>query len=382
MEKCIFYRIIFGFWVLTLSSVSFSYSNSDSERSPSCEEKRQFTFSWSMIDGCKILTPRGGSTKGAKLKLDTNAHPGWLDVQDKNINEFERDRRAILAMAGPYRTSFDFLEVVGYTEGFSPDSPYQSWGTEYVYVIEDTGDFISLQHIMVMFFEKDGEVSGPVVMKHWRQDWSYEKRKLNVYAGNRTWKKRKLSRREAKGTWAQAVYQVDDSPRYEATGRWEHRPNFSSWTSERTWRPLPRREYSVRNDYQVLEGTNRHTIVPTGWVHEQENYKLVIDENGQIVNNNPYLSKEIGLNRYERIIDFDFSAGDEYWKNTQFYWADVREEWSKLARSRDHFSLKKTAENQPLFIPLFEGANKFSGADYNEKRSKEYIMEVIARYLK
>ncbi len=49
--------------------------------------------------------------------------------------------------------SFEFLETVGFTETHKPARPYQSWGTEFVYVVEDKGDFISLQHILVMYFE-------------------------------------------------------------------------------------------------------------------------------------------------------------------------------------------------------------------------------------
>jgi hypothetical protein len=70
---------------------------------------------------------------------------------------------------------------------------------------------------------------------------------------------------------------VDDSPRYAARGRWQHAAGVSTWISDETWRPLPRREFSVRKDYDVLVGTNRHTITPTGWVQEENNVKLALD---------------------------------------------------------------------------------------------------------
>ena len=91
------------------------------------------------------------------------------------ISKFERDRRAILAMTGGYRTSFDFIETVGFSSSYIPAVPYQSWGTEYVYLIEDRGDFISLQHIIVMFIKMpDESISDAMVIKHWRQDWIYQ----------------------------------------------------------------------------------------------------------------------------------------------------------------------------------------------------------------
>ena len=67
-------------------------------------------------------------------------------------------------MQGEYRIFFDFMETMGFVPDYVPKQPYQSWGTEFVVLVEDSKDFISLQHIMVMYFEQDDFV------KHWRQD--------------------------------------------------------------------------------------------------------------------------------------------------------------------------------------------------------------------
>lgn len=340
-----------------------------------CAEGRQPAFSWPFIKDCG-MRPRGGTTSGTKTALDPEPHPGWLGLKAPGISDFERDRRAILAMAGPYRTSFNFIEVAGYTPGFSPHTPYQSWGTEYVYVVEDRGDFISLQHIMVMYFE-DERFPGPMVMKHWRQDWQYEKPEILAYVGNNTWENRRLAGDAIKGGWSQSVYQVDDSPRYESHGRWEHKPNFSTWISAKTWRPLPRREHTVRNDYQVLEGYNRHTIVPSGWVQEQENYKLVMGEPDL-----PYLAKELGINRYERIIDHDFTPGDKYWDDSGAYWRDVRTVWSDIFKQHQTLTLHKQVKGQPLFMPLFSYAEKLKDQPYDSKKGKAFIKNTINAYVK
>ena len=77
------------------------------------------------------------------------------------------------------------------------------------------------------------------------------------------WEKNKISWSKKRETWSQSVYQVDDSPRYQSYGKWVHTENFSSWTSNETWRQLPRREYSVRDDYDVIIGFNTQTITPT-----------------------------------------------------------------------------------------------------------------------
>lgn len=354
------------------------------EPAQDCPQSLRYTFSWSLEgkEGSCGFSPRGGSSKGAPLTLDPAPHPGWLALQEPGLSQKEKDRRAILAMAGPYRTSFEFIETVGYTQDFERARPYQSWGTEYVYVVEEREDFISLQHIMVMFAQaNDGSLMGPFVQKHWRQDWQYEKTQLLVHAGPEQWQTKLLQPQEVGGTWAQSVYQVDDSPRYEASGRWEHLPNFSTWLSETTWRPLPRRESSVRDDYQVLEGTNRHTIIHNGWVHEEENYKLRLDANGQPVGDTPYLAKELGVNRYERLKDFDFSAGDAYWERTAPYWAEVRTVWADYFSSAPQLRIVEEANGVPLFAALFEQAEALTESDFDAAQARVIVQDILDDYI-
>lgn len=325
---------------------------------------RQYIFSWSMEDRC-LPKPRGGTSQGVPVTLATEPSVQWQALQKPKLSKFERDRRSILAMAGGYRTSFEFVETVGFATDYQLERPYQSWGTEYVYVVEDQGDFISLQHIMVMFFqEKDGKVTGPMVMKHWRQDWQYEDRDILEYAGQNTWKTRRFSKKAVNGAWSQTVYHVDDSPRYASFGEWHHNGSFSQWRSQETWRPLPRREHSVRDDYEVLEGFNHHLILPTGWVHEQENLKLrLADANTKATP--PYVAKELGNNRYERVVDFDFSAGDLYWKKTGPFWKVVRDHWSSVIERHPRFTVRKQYEGTPLFMALFQLAEQYGEGELN-----------------
>ena len=343
---------------------------------------RQFTYSWPFLDG-DAMRPRGGTSKGPAVTLDRSVSPAWRALREPGLTAQERDRRAILAMAGGFRASFEFIETVGFVDDFTPDRPYQSWGTEYVYVVADEPDFVSLQHVIVMFFQSEGgDIMGPAVVKHWRQDWQYEDRDLHVYVGHDTWEQRKLPRRVVEGTWSQAVFQVDDSPRYQAIGRWRHDGNYSSWISENTWRPLPRREFSVRDDYHVLSGTNRHTITPTGWVHEEDNLKLVLADDGSARETDPYLAREAGLNRYERIVDHDFSAGDAYWEKTAPFWADVRAAWDETFRETRRFTLKGSVDGQRLFEAMFAYAGEIEKrGTYDSGEGRAHIADVLGRFL-
>src|SRR6185369_1044668 len=72
------------------------------------QEPGQFTFAWPL--GEKALKPRGGTTHGTPVALESAPGEAWRRLQEPGLAPLERDRRAILAMAGPYRVSFDFLE--------------------------------------------------------------------------------------------------------------------------------------------------------------------------------------------------------------------------------------------------------------------------------
>ena len=324
--------------------------------------ENQFTFAWPL--GEHALKPRGASTRGVPVVLDTTPGEAWKRLQEPGLSAFERDRRAILAMAGPYRVSFDFLEVVRFDPSLKPDAPYQSWGTEYVFVSEDRNDFIALQHILVMRMQlEDGKTSEPVVVRHWRQEWRYQPDTMLIYEGANTWGRRAVSEDERRGAWVQSVYQVDDSPRYAGRGRWQHNDSASTWISDETWRPLPRREFSVRHDYQVLVGTNRHTITSTGWVQEENNLKVVLDENGKPREQLPYLAREYGVARYERIKDYDFSAGASYFEKTEPFWARVRAAWRDIAQRDSRFTLRAQVDQGKLFTAFFEYADNLADGE-------------------
>ena len=118
--------------------------------------QNNYVFGWTQLNDPDLMIPRGGTSSGPNVSLDNTQSPLWRKIQDKDLSKFEKDRLAILAMQGEYKVNFDFMETMGFVENYMPAKPYQSWGTEFVIVVEDTKNFIALQHIMVMFFEKRG----------------------------------------------------------------------------------------------------------------------------------------------------------------------------------------------------------------------------------
>lgn len=228
---------------------------------------------------------------------------------------FEKDRRAILAMAGEFKVGFHFQETLSLRSDYeAKEKPYEEAAFETVKVVEDSGKKIVLQHILQ---------AGPAVVKHWAQIWTYEDTEILEFQGGRVWTTKKISEEEAKGKWSQRVTQIDDSPRYEGIAAWVHREQSSEWAAVAN-RPKPRRE-EKRGDYDLLVVTNRHTITPLGWFHEQDNTKWVRREGKEYP-----LVREIGYNPYLRVKGHDFAKANAYWDKTSGFWKDVRMVWEEL----------------------------------------------------
>jgi hypothetical protein len=332
----------------------------------------RYTFSWPV--GPDAPAPRGGTTRGAPVTLVTEPTAEWQALQAPGISQKERDRRAILAMAGDYRVTFDFLEIANFIGDGARPRPYQSWATEKVYVDRDEPNLISLVHILELrVVQADGKVTEPMVQKHWRQEWRYEPSSVIEHTDGDRWKRRDLKQADRKGAWSQQVFQVDESPRYGALGRWEHNANFSSWISNDTARPLPRREWSTRKDYQVLAGTNRHTILPRGWLQEENNLKQVLPAGAQA-----FVGREYGVARYDRLKDADFAASDEYYRSTRRFWDEVLRVWDGIWSKQREVKVANSDQSGD-FALLFDLADEFVAGKLTIEAAPASIRAALAK---
>lgn len=269
----------------------------------------------------------------------------------------EADRQAILAMAGEYAVTFAFNEYLPIAEGYELRPSTETPARELVIVIADEPGFISLQHLLLV-----GDREDPMVIKHWRQDWQYQPERLMAYRGFNSWEMEAVSAEDARGAWSQTVYQVDDSPRYAGLARWEHGVGASTWTPGVSWRPLPRRDATTRDDYDTIAAVNRHTITAWGWTHEQDNSKLVLRDGTP-----RELVREHGINTYRRTELTGVENAHRYWAATADYWADVRAAWDEIMLA-DVFTAEDDAEGTLLYGPvLSEGQAVFMGARDTEE---------------
>lgn len=281
--------------------------------------------------------------------------------------DIARDHDVILRMQGEYTVDFAFDETVLLQPGYERAPAMRSGGNELVVVVEDTPNRIVLQHLLVD--AKSGHVT-----KHWRQDWTYEAPTRFEFSADQTWRVRAIPAAIKQGAWTQCVYEVSDAPRYCGTGKWSYDNGVPTWTSDLSWRPLPRRDYTKRSDYNALAVVNRHTLTPSGWTHEQFNTKVQREADGT----QREIAREFGFNDYIKTTEVDFTPARDYWTATAGYWAKVRRHWDGFLGQAPGVHLKTKVDGMAMIIPLFTQAEDVQAGKPVADRQ---IDEVFATYV-
>ncbi len=258
-------------------------------------------------------------------------------AQDKK----QQDIKSIKSMCGCYEVEYNFAETFRITRdpNYKPSKTETLYGLEWAELVEDTPNKIVLQHLLIV---------DTLVIKHWRQDWEYESTKRYDFDKDKSWKFRSLAKNDVKGKWTQKVYNVDDSPRYAGTATWLHVDGRDFWTST-TDAPLPRREYSIRSDYNVLKRTNTQEITKTGWIHNQDNVKVVRDDTGK----DKILADEKGYDVYTKVPDSRCQKARDFWAKNKTLWKNVRDKWQTIYDRDQDLNLEAKVDNQQLFDKLF-----------------------------
>ena len=279
--------------------------------------------------------------------------------------KIENDKSSIKSMCGCFEVGFNFIETFSYSNdsNYIPSKEKHAGALEWAQLVEETDTSVVIQHLLVV-----GSESNPMIIKHWRQDWLYENNSFYMFNADNKWSFIQLPKEKVSGQWTQKVYQVDDSPRYEGSGTWVYVDGKKYWEST-TDAPLPRREYTTRSDYNLTKRTNRHEIVENGWIHDQDNKKIV-RENGKEDFN---LAEEKGFNFYKRVDDSKCSAASVWWEDNQEYWRNVRNTWSEIYNKNEDLELNEKVEGKKLYSVLFS---------MDIKSSNKKIKKAILPYIK
>jgi hypothetical protein len=112
-------------------------------------------------------------------------------------------------------------------------------------------------------------------------------------------------------------------------------------------------------------------------VQEENNLKLALHDRR-------YRAREYGVARYERIKDYDFSAGEKYYARSEPFWAEVRAAWRELEQGVGRFSVRAAVDQAQLFVPFFEYAAKLvDGAAFERDEARAFIRRTLQdSYLK
>jgi hypothetical protein len=189
------------------------------------------------------------------------------------------------------------------------------------------------------------------------------------------WKYKSKDSDEVEGQWTQKVYQVDDGPRYEGSATWVHVDGKSYWENT-TDAPLPRREFSKRSDYNVMTRRNRQEITDYGWVHKQDNDKVLREDSDKVI------AGEKGWNTYTKTAAGKCKLAKDWWQEKQAYWNDVRKVWDELFAQKQTVQIENKIDGQILFMKLFALEDEMLKDGYNSTASTERIKETINIYLK
>lgn len=271
-----------------------------------------------------------------------------------------QDINAIKAMCGCYDITFKYTETFAPEIDYEQHHDYTASATELALLIEDGENKLSIQHLLVLM--------DTMVIKHWRQDWEYENTKVYHYTKDNSWEFKSLTEEEVKGQWTQKVYQVDDSPRYSGSATWIHADGKHYWENKSD-SPLPRREYSKRSDYNVMFRGNRQEITDFGWIHEQDNDKIIREDDVEDV----LLAQEKGYNTYTKVANDKCKVAAEWWKEHKDFWGKARSSWEKIYDREGGLTLKKKVDDQPMFMQFYELEK--------ENASKNAIAKTIRKFI-
>lgn len=280
-------------------------------------------------------------------------------VFSQNYKQY-KDIHAIKAMAGCYEVEFKYTETFAPEVDYEKAYDYTSAAFEWAQVIEESDDKIVIQHLLI--------INDSMIIKHWRQDWLYENTHQYRYDGDNNWVFESLDEKEVKGKWTQNVYQVDDSPRYSGTATWSHIDGVSSWYNKAD-SPLPRREYTKRSDYNVMKRGNRVQILEDGWLHEQDNDKVIRSHEEDVL-----LVQEKGYNVYTKRDDEACIAAQNWWKENESKWAEVRDVWADIYERKQDIKLHTKVDDKALYENLFYANEKWSASELSQLINK-YIVE-------
>lgn len=270
-------------------------------------------------------------------------------------------------LCGCYSVNFQYAET------FSPDENYKFHeredmnAIELALPIENTDKKVTIQHLLV--------IADTMVIKHWREEWTYENPTLYEYQGKKIWYKKTLAANNIQNKWTQTIWEVNDEPRYQGISAWINNDGKTYWESTAD-APLPRREYTTRSDYNVLNRRNRIMLTEDGYVHEQDN-KKILRENGK----DKIIALEKGYNTYYKADESECKVAREWWKNNATFWTVVKNEWENYIAKNDKVVVKNKVDDKILGDHFTSLWKDWSNKKISNDQLPGKVKEVLTKFL-
>ena len=103
----------------------------------------------------------------------------------------------------------------------------------------------------------------------------------------------------------------------------------------------------IRDSYNLMKRLNRIEITDNGWIHKQNNSKVLKTEFESMI-----IANEIGFSPYKKVNDKRCNPAREWWNTKQSKWNSVREEWEKIYVLQKDISVKKKVDGMFLYEHL------------------------------
>lgn len=275
----------------------------------------------------------------------------------------QKEKEAIKNLCGCFEVDFMYAETFSPNASYTFKKPYEAHGLEWVFPVALSDKKIVLQHLLV--------INDSVIVKHWREDWEYEKKDWLVFNHDASWKR--VSKPEGvKDEWTQTVWETDDGPRYQGSSKWIFNDNKYFWQNTAD-APLPRREYSTRKDYNVLQRGNRIIVTDTGWIHEQDNNKLLRIDGVP----DQLLAQEKGFNIYHKANEQRCDPAKNWWAKNAVFWQVVRNAWDDVLKNRAAVQLLPKVYDQSMSQQF----DRIQKQNLPAPQLREKVTQVLQRFV-
>ena len=122
---------------------------------------------------------------------------------------------------------------------------------------------------------------------------------------------------------------------------------------------------------------NRHEITDYGWLHEQDNQKVIREQEGD-----KELAWEKGWSTYTKVNDKKCQPAKDWWKENHEFWNDVRSVWGEVFRTKETLAINMNVDNNIMFMRFFSLGNEVSGEGYyDSEHTKKKIKAIIQKHL-